>query len=68
MAAALPVLLLGGETGLMVSELLMLGMVAVVGYVVGRLSGRSPARSLLYVVGLTCVVGVVLVVKTAVGH
>jgi VIT1/CCC1 family predicted Fe2+/Mn2+ transporter len=66
--AALPVLLLGGDTGLMISELLMLGMVAVVGYVVGRLSGRSPARSLLYVVGLTLVVGVVLMVKTAVGH
>lgn len=67
-AAALPVLLLGGDDGLLLSELLMLGLVAVVGYAVGRAAGRGRLRSLLYVASLTLVVGVVLAIKLAVGH
>jgi hypothetical protein len=67
-AAALPVLVLGGDAGLLVSELLMLGLVAVVGYAVGRASGRTPMRSVLYVGGVVVAVGVVLTVKLAVGH
>jgi len=67
-AAAIPVLLLGGDDGLLLSELIMLGLVATVAYAVGRAAGRGRLRSLLYVASLTLVVGVVLAVKIAVGH
>lgn len=67
-AAALPVLLLGGDTGLLISELLILAMVVVVGFAVARSAGRSRGRSVTYVLGLSIVVGIVLLVKTAVGH
>ncbi|MFN8167851.1 MAG: hypothetical protein U0S36_03610 [Candidatus Nanopelagicales bacterium] len=66
--AALPVLLLGGDVGLVLSELLMLAMVVVVGYVVARASGRTRFRSVTYVLGVALAVGLVLSVKTAVGH
>jgi hypothetical protein len=66
--AALPVLVLGGDTGLVVSELLMLGIVGVVGYAVGRAAGRTPLRSLLYVGSVVLAVALVLAVKLAVGH
>jgi uncharacterized MAPEG superfamily protein len=66
--AALPVLVLGGDTGLVISELLMLALVAVVGYAVARGAGRGRLRSLLYVGSLALVVALVLLVKTAVGH
>ena len=66
--AALPVLLLGGEVGLLVSELLMLGLVAVVGYAVGRASGRTRWRSVTYVLTVVLAVGVVLSIKLAVAH
>jgi hypothetical protein len=66
--AALPVLVLGGDTGLVISELLMLAMVAVVGYAVGLAGGRTRLQSVLYVASLIVVVGLVLAVKLAVGH
>jgi hypothetical protein len=62
------VLVLGGDTGLLISELLMLAMVAVVGYAVGLAGGRTRLRSVLYVASLIVVVGLVLAVKLAVGH
>lgn len=65
--AALPPLVVGGTAGRLLSELLLLGFVAVVGYVAVRQSA-SPWRSLLYVGGLVVVVGVVVAVKAAVGH
>ena len=65
--AVLPVLLLGSG-GLLVSALLLVGIVAVVGYATARSSGRSPLRSLAYVAGVVVVVGLVLAVKGFVGH
>lgn len=65
--AALPPLVLGGTAGRIWSELLLLGFVAGVGYLAIRQSA-GPGRSMLHVGGLVAVVGVVVAVKSAVGH
>lgn len=65
--AALPVLVLGPDPGVTVSEVLLLGLVALVGYRSVRASS-SRARALGYVVGLVLSVGAVIGFKLLVGH
>lgn len=65
--AALPVLVLGSDPGIAVSEVLLLGLVALVGYRSVRVSA-SRARALGYVVGLVLSVGAVIGLKLLVGH
>jgi hypothetical protein len=65
--AALPPLVLGGTSGRLLSELLLLVFVAAVGYRAARQSA-GPGRSIVYVGWLIVVVGLVVAVKTAVGH
>lgn len=66
-AAALPLLVFGDDTGRILSEVLLLVFVAGVGYRAVRQSA-GPGRSILYVGGLVVAVGIVVAVKTAVGH
>jgi hypothetical protein len=65
--AVVPVLLFGAA-GLRVAELLLLGVVAFVGYLTARVKATSRIRSLGYVLGVVAMVGVVLVVKSLAGH
>jgi hypothetical protein len=65
--AALPPLVLGGKAGRVLAELLLLAFVAAVGYRAVRQSA-GPGRSILYVGGLVVAIGVVVAVKSAVGH
>lgn len=65
--AALPPIIFEGSTGRVLSEVLLIGFVAGVGYVaVRQTAGRG--RSLLYVAGLVVVIALVVWVKTLVGH
>ena len=66
--AAVPVLLFGGQTGVLVAEVLLLAVVAAVGYLTARSAGASSRRVLLNVAGVLVVVGAVLALKVAVGH
>lgn len=66
--AAVPVLLFGGRTGVLVSELLLLAIVASVGYLTARSAGASPRWILINVVAVIVVVGALLAFKVAVGH
>jgi hypothetical protein len=65
--AAAPVFLLGAS-GIQVAEFLLLAFVAGTGYVTARGAGRSPTRSVGYVVVLVVAVVLVLFVKSLVGH
>jgi hypothetical protein len=67
LAAALPPLLLGGDPGLAVSELLLLGLVALTGYRAVR-QAVNRRRALLYLVFLLVGVSLLMVLKTLVGH
>jgi hypothetical protein len=65
--AALPVFVLGEEPGEVVSEVLLLGFVALVGYRSARFTS-GVGRSLLYVGVIVAAVAVVLVIKLLAGH
>ncbi len=65
--AAVPPLIVGGDAGRILSEVVLVGFVALVGYRAARQTA-SPARSMLYVGGLVVTIAVVVAVKTAVGH
>lgn len=65
--AALPVLLFGAQ-GLLLSAAILIILVAVVGYVTARSVPVSRLRALLYVGLVVIVVGLVLAVKSLVGH
>ncbi|MBI1378007.1 MAG: hypothetical protein GC157_11090 [Frankiales bacterium] len=65
--AALPVLLLGQDPGLLVSELLLVLIVAAVGYRSARVTA-SRVRALGYVVGVLVLASAVIGVKLLVGH
>lgn len=67
LVAALPPLVLGGTAGRVLSEVLLLVFVAGVGYRAARQSAGT-GRSIAYVGWLIVVVGLVVAVKTAVGH
>lgn len=66
--AAVPVLLFGGPTGVLVSELLLLAIVAAVGFVTARSSGASTRRAVLNVVGVIVVVAALLAFKVTIGN
>jgi hypothetical protein len=65
--AAIPVFVLGESPGEEVSELLLVALVALVGYRAAR-QRATPLRALVYAGGLVVMVGVVIVVKLAAGH
>lgn len=65
--AAVPPLVFGGDTGRILSEVVLVVFVALVGYRAVRQTA-SPARSMLYVGGLVVTIAAVVAVKTAVGH
>lgn len=65
--AALPPLLFGVERGTFLSELVLLGIVAFVGYRAVR-QAVSRRRALGYVVVTVVVIGLVMALKLAVGH
>jgi len=65
--AALPVFALGEEPGEVVSEVLLLGFVALVGYRSARFTS-GVGRSLLYVGVIVAAVAAVLVIKLLAGH
>lgn len=65
--AVVPVLVLGAGA-LPVSMALLLLFVMVVGYAVARSAPASRLRSLVYVGGVVVLVGLVLAVKSLVGH
>lgn len=65
--AAIPPLLFGAEVGTTVSEVLLLVLVGLVGYRAVR-PARDRRQALAYLVGLIAAVGLLMVLKTAVGH
>jgi hypothetical protein len=65
--AVVPVLVLGSGA-LRLSMALLLLFVMVVGYAVARSAPSSRLRSLVYVAGVVVLVGIVLAVKSLVGH
>jgi hypothetical protein len=66
--AVVPVVLIGGRTGVVVAELLLLAFIAVVGYASARTIHVSRARALLSVSGVIALVLVVLWIKDLVHH
>lgn len=65
--AVVPILLFG-PGAFRVSGLLLLLFVLVVGYYAARSAPHTRARSLAYVAGVAAIVGLVLLVKSLVGH
>jgi hypothetical protein len=57
--AVTPVLVIGGQAGLLIAELALIGFIGVIGHIAARSIPLSRARALLYVAG---VVGLTLVV------
>ncbi len=57
--AVVPVLLIGGQAGLLIAELALIAFIGVIGYIAARSIPVSRTRALLYVAG---VVGLTLVV------
>ena len=68
LAATLPILLLGGPGGLLLSEVLLLGLITTVGYVSARSAGHGRLRSLAYVGGVVVLTVVVLWIKGLAHH
>lgn len=66
--AVIPVVLIGGRTGVVVAELLLLAFIAIVGYASARTIHVSRGRALLSVVGVIALVLVVLWLKDLVHH
>ena len=63
LVAVMPVLLIGGPGGVLTSKLLLIGLIAGVGYAAARSVPHSRPRSLLYVVIVVVLALVVLWVK-----
>jgi hypothetical protein len=61
--AVLPVLLIGGQTGLRIAEFALIAFIAVVGYIAARGIPLSRPRALLYVAGVVALTLVVIGVK-----
>ena len=61
--AVLPVLVIGGQTGLRVAELALIAFIAVVGYIAARGIPVSRPRALLYVAGVVALTLVIIVLK-----
>jgi hypothetical protein len=66
--AVVPVLVIGGRAGVVVSELLLLGFIAVVGYIAARSVPLSRIRSLAYVAGVAVLTLAILWIETLVDH
>ena len=66
--AVVPVILIDGYRGVIVSELVLLGFIAVVAYTAARLVPHSRLRSLGYAAGIVAIALAVLWVKGLVGH
>jgi hypothetical protein len=66
--AVAPVLLIGGRAGVLVSELLLLGFIAVVGYVAARSVPLSRTRALVYVLGVVAMTLAILWIENLVDH
>ena len=66
--AVVPVLVIGGPTGVLVSELLLLGFIAVVGYLAARSVPLGRIRSLAYVGGVVVLTLAILWIETLVDH
>jgi len=67
-AAAAPIALFGGDPGLRIAALTLLGFIAFVGYATARSAMVSRIRALAYVGAVLAVALGVLVVKGLVGH
>ncbi len=65
--AAVPPLAFGAQAGSLVSELLLLGIVGLVGYRAAR-QGTTRARALIYVAVILAFAAAVIALKLAVGH
>ena len=63
LVAVVPVLVIGGQPGLLIAELALITFIAVVGYVAARGIPVSRARALLYVAGVVALTLVVIGVK-----
>lgn len=66
--AVVPVLLISGPAGILVSELLLLGFIAVVGYIAARSRPLSRTRSLAYVAGVVLITLAILWIENLVDH
>jgi hypothetical protein len=66
--AAVPILVLGVETGLVVAQLLLLGLVAIVAYLAARPADVGRPRALLYALLVVGAAGVVVAIKNLVAH
>lgn len=66
--AVVPVLVIGERTGVLVSELLLIGFVGAVAYVASRSVPVSRSRALAYVAGTVVAITAILWIKSLVGH
>lgn len=66
--AAVPVLVFGGRVGVLVSVLLLVAVVAGVGFATARASGAGTARTVVHLVGVIAVVAALLALKVAVKY
>jgi hypothetical protein len=66
--AVAPVLIIGGRTGILVSQLLLLALVGAVGFLTARSSGATTRWAVLYIVGVILVVGALVAFKLAVKY
>jgi hypothetical protein len=63
LVAVVPVIIIGGQAGLLVAELALLTFIAVVGYTAARGIPVSRARALLYVAGVVALTLLVIGIK-----
>jgi hypothetical protein len=63
LVAVAPVLLIGGQAGLLVSELALIAFIAVVGYIAARGIPLSRGRALLFTAGVVALTLVVIGIK-----
>ena len=61
--AVVPVLVIGGQAGLLIAELALITFIAVVGYIAARGIPVSRVRALLYVAGVVALTLVIIGVK-----
>ena len=66
--AVVPVLLIGGSTGVFVSELLLLAFISIVGYAAARTIPVSRWRAAAYMTGVVALTLAVLWIKSLVVH
>ena len=66
--AVVPVLLIGGSTGVFVSELLLLAFISIVGYAAARTIPVSRWRATAYMTGVVALTLAVLWIKSLVVH